>query len=69
MPFFKNSSSASAAKKNKTASAATTPVHTPRTSVQLNTSDVAAILKFTSLDTYSPKGTLSHMQASSMSRI
>ncbi|KAF9977904.1 hypothetical protein BGZ73_004500 [Actinomortierella ambigua] len=46
MNFFKNSSS----KKNKTASAANTPLQTPRTSVQLNASDI-------------PKQTLSHEQA------
>ncbi|KAF9162948.1 hypothetical protein DFQ26_003095 [Actinomortierella ambigua] len=49
MNFFKNSSS----KKNKTASAANTPLQTPRTSVQLNASDM-------------PKNTLDHAQAVEM---
>ncbi|KAG9325689.1 hypothetical protein KVV02_006192 [Mortierella alpina] len=69
MTFFKIT------KKNKTASAANTPSQTPRTSIHLNASDVAAVNKNTvrtpesALEMLSQKGSLGHMQALSMARM
>ena len=73
MSFFKISGASS--KKNKTASAANTPLQTPRTSVQLNAADVAAVNKNASmsheqaLEQAFQKGAMSHMQALSMARM
>ncbi|KAG0350073.1 hypothetical protein BGZ54_004058, partial [Gamsiella multidivaricata] len=70
MTFFK----ISASKKNKTASAANTPSQTPRTSVHLNPSDVAAVNKNAllsqdqALEMLFQKASTSHMQALSMAR-
>ncbi|KAF9916793.1 hypothetical protein BX616_002789 [Lobosporangium transversale] len=72
MPFFKKSN------KNKTTSAATTPAQTPRTSVQLNASDISAVVDKanahllspnTGLEMLSQKGCMGHMQALAMARI
>jgi hypothetical protein len=74
MSFFKLSGSASS-KKNKTASAANTPSQTPRTSVHLEGSDLAAVNKNATLshehalEMMLQKGTMGHMQAMSMARI
>ncbi|KAF9989733.1 hypothetical protein BGZ75_005097 [Mortierella antarctica] len=69
MTFFKIS------KKNKTASAANTPSQTPRTSVHLSASDVAAVNKNVvltpenAMEMLFQKGSLGHMQALSMARM
>ncbi|KAF9110516.1 hypothetical protein BGX27_006224 [Mortierella sp. AM989] len=70
MPFFKFNNSSS--KKNKTASVP----NTPRTSIQLNASDVAAINKETLLNPVDacemlPQNgaSLTHFQAMAISRI
>ncbi|KAG0045317.1 hypothetical protein BGZ83_009452 [Gryganskiella cystojenkinii] len=76
MTFFKINGTSS--KKNKTASASTTPSQTPRTSIQLNASDVAAVNKTNNnalltpeeaLQMLTQRNTMGHMQAMSMSRI
>ncbi|KAG0217671.1 hypothetical protein BGX31_000167 [Mortierella sp. GBA43] len=72
MTFFKLSS---ASKKNKTASAATTPAQTPRTSVQLGADDIEAVHKNmvmsqdATLQGLFLKGTVGHMQALTLSRM
>ncbi|KAG0045314.1 hypothetical protein BGZ83_009449 [Gryganskiella cystojenkinii] len=72
MTFFKLNGSS---KKNKTASAANTPAATPRTSVQLNAADLAAVNKTPllsheeALEMLFSKNAMGHMQALSMSRI
>ncbi|GJJ68756.1 hypothetical protein EMPS_01102 [Entomortierella parvispora] len=75
MTFFKLNGSSSS-KKNKTASAANTPSQTPRTSVQLNASDVAAVNKAHALMSHADalemllqKNAMGHMQAMSMARM
>ncbi|GJJ68758.1 hypothetical protein EMPS_01104 [Entomortierella parvispora] len=74
MTFFKLNGTSS--KKNKTASVVNTPSQTPRTSVQLNASDVAAVNKANALLNHQEtlemllqKNAMGHMQAMSMARI
>ncbi|KAF9189872.1 hypothetical protein BGZ50_000535 [Haplosporangium sp. Z 11] len=77
MTFFKLTGvNASSSKKNKTASAANTPSQTPRTSVQLNASDVAALHSKSgpmttenAVDMLFEKATMGHMQALTMARM
>ncbi|KAF9917263.1 hypothetical protein FBU30_000836 [Linnemannia zychae] len=73
MTFFKIPSTSSS-KKNKTASAANTPLQTPRTSIHLTDADIAAVNKSNALtpealNTYFQKTSMGHMQALSVARM
>ncbi|KAG0196432.1 hypothetical protein BGX28_010103 [Mortierella sp. GBA30] len=75
MTFFKLTGVNASSKKNKTASAANTPSQTPRTSVHLSASDVAAVNKNTiltpenAMEMLFQKGSMGHMQALSIARM
>ncbi|KAG0232364.1 hypothetical protein BGW42_008233 [Actinomortierella wolfii] len=66
MNFFKSSS-----KKNKTASAANTPLQTPRTSVQLNASDIPkqVLNHEQTIDLLMNKAQIGHMQTLTYARM
>ncbi|KAF9323422.1 hypothetical protein BG006_001470, partial [Podila minutissima] len=73
MAFFKISG-ASSASKNKTASTATTPSNTPRTSIHLGSSEAPVIkrnnstMDSTALEKLLQKSSMSHAQAMAISR-
>ncbi|KAF8929014.1 hypothetical protein BGZ58_009229 [Dissophora ornata] len=75
MAFFKFSGSNASSKKNKTASAVNTPAQTPRTSIQLDASDLPAANKTqllshqNAVEMLLSKSALGHMQALSMARV
>jgi len=74
MSFFKISG-ASSSSKNKTASTATTPLNTPRTSIHLASSEAPVIkrnnitMDGAALEKLLQKSTMGHVQAMAISRV